>query len=305
MRPEAPNDVGTEVGLAPAGEGRIARSWRLTKIALQVVRRDRSMFVLALLGTLAGLVAAVLIFKFGGYFHHGDRPGSRGHLALVALIAAWPTTFVSVFFNVALAAAADAALNGRKLGLGAALGVSVRRVGQILMWSLLAAGVGVLLQQLAERIPWGGRIASWLLGAAWSLLTIFAVPVLAIEGRGAPGCLRRSAELLKSRWGEATAGGLTISAWAGAVGIIPGLMLGAGVALLAFATAAGVALLVTGLVLLMLIGGVSGAVRQVFAVALYHYAADGTARGGFPEQALASPFTKKRKRGLLGRNKKT
>jgi hypothetical protein len=303
VRPEAPNDVGTEVGLAPSGEGRIARSWRLTRVALRVVRRDRSMFVLALLGTLAGLIAAVLIFKFGGYYHH-DPSRSRGRLALVALIAAWPTTFVSVFFNVALAAAADAAMNGRRLGLRAALAVSVRRLGQILLWSLLAAGVGVLLRELAERIPWGGRIASWLLGAAWGLLTIFAVPVLAIEGCSAPGCLRRSAELLKSRWGEATAGGLTITAWAGVAGILPALMLGAGVALLPFATAPGIALLLTGLVLLMVVGGFSGAVRQVFAVALYHYAADGTARGGFPEAALAHPFSaKKKRRGLFRRRR--
>jgi hypothetical protein len=300
VRPEAPNDVGTEVGLAPAGEGRIRRSWRLSGIAWRVVRRDRAMLVLALLGSLAGALAAVLIFGFGGYFH--DPSPSRARLALVGLIAAWPTTFVSVFFGVALAAAADAALEGRRLGLRAALAVSVRRLGQIALWSLLAAGVGVLLRELAERIPWGGRLASWLLGAAWGLLTIFAVPVLAIEGRSAAGCLRRSSELLKSRWAEATAGGLTITAWAGIASIGPALLLGAGIALLPFAPGAGVPLLVVGLVLLMLVSGFAGAIRQVFAVALYHYAADGTARGGFPAAALDAPFTSKRRRGLFHRS---
>jgi hypothetical protein len=192
-------------------------------------------------------------------------------------------------------------MDGRRLTLEQALGVSVSKLGQIAVWSLLAAGVGVLLHQLAERIPWGGRIASWLLGVAWGLLTIFAVPVLAIEGCGAPRCLRRSGELLRTRWGEAAAGGLSITAWMVACSIPAAILLCAGVALLPFAPAAGVALLVAGFTALMLVSGVASAIRQVFAVALYHYAADGSVRGGFPRAALDDPFTKRRRRGLFGR----
>jgi hypothetical protein len=260
------------------------------------------MLVIALLGALAGVAAAILIFGFSGYFHSARH--SRGHLGLVALIAAWPTTFVSVFFNVALAAAADAALNGRRLTVGDALRVSVAKLGQIALWSLLAAGVGVLLQQLAERIPWGGRLASWLLGAAWGLLTVFAIPVLAIEGCGAPRCVRRSAELLRRRWGEAAAGGLTITAWAALVALVPGVMLGAGVVVLIASPAAGVALIVAGVVLIILVSATAGAVRQIFAVALYRYAVDGSPRGGFPERDLAEPFrARRRRRGLLARRR--
>jgi len=299
VRPEAPDDTGTDVGLAPAGEGRIRRGWRLSKIAWRLVREDGAMLVIALLGALAGVVSVAIVFGFAGYF--SSPSPSRGRLALVVLIAAWPTTFVSVFFNVALAAAADAAMDGRRLTFKQALGVPVSKLGQIAVWSLLAAGVGVLLHQLAERIPWGGRIASWLLGVAWGLLTIFAVPVLAIEGCGAPRCLRRSGELLRKRWGEAAAGGLTITAWMVVLSMPAAILLGAGVALLPFAPAAGVALLIAGLVALMLVSGVASAIRQVFAVALYHYTANRSIRGGFPQSALDDPFTKRRRRGLFRR----
>ena len=86
------------------------------------------MLVIAALGALASGLAAVLMFALGGYFD--DPAGSRGRLFVVLLIAAWPLTFVGVFFNVALAAAADAALDGRHLTLRQALGVSMASSGR-------------------------------------------------------------------------------------------------------------------------------------------------------------------------------
>jgi hypothetical protein len=152
----------------------------------------------------------VLVFGVGGCLR--DPHPSRGRLALVLLISAWPLTFAGTFLNVALAAAAAAALDGRHLYLSAALRVAWTRLGQIAAWSLLAAGVGVLISEIAQRIPGGGRLASWVLGGAWSLVTIFAVPVLALEGCGARRCVTRSATLLRGRWGEGAAGTLGISA---------------------------------------------------------------------------------------------
>ena len=153
----------------------------------------------------------------------------------------------------------------------------------------------MILQAIAERVPFGGRLVSWLLGAAWGLLTIFAIPVLAIEGCGAPRCVRRSGQLLRERWGEGVAGSLTIGAAFFVVAFPAGMVLGAGGGILPFNPALGVALLVAGLGLIMLINGVAMAVRGVFAVALYRYAADGAVKGGFPQADLDRPFRPKRK----------
>jgi hypothetical protein len=280
-------------------EGRIARSVRLCRVAWRLVRGDRTMLTLALMSAVFTGLAMFVLFYFGGYLH--DPHPSRGRLLLVTLIAAWPLTFIGAFINVALAAAADAELHGRQISLRRALAVPAGRVGQIALWSLLAAGVGQLLAQIGERIPFGGRVASWLLGAAWGLVTFFAVPVLAIEGCTAAGCVKRSARLVRERWGESVAGGLGISAVFVLLSIVPSFLLGAGFSIAPVAPAVGIPLAAAGIVGLVVVFGAASALRNVYAVALYHYATGAGPTGGFPEQDLEHPFTRRR-RGLFGRS---
>lgn len=101
-------------------------------------------------------------------------------------------TFLSVFFNVALAGAAAASIDGRPIGIREALDISWKWVGRSVQWSLLAAGVSQSWSRSPHEFPAPG-LASWLLGAAWSLATIFAVPLLALEGAG-------PLKITESRW---------------------------------------------------------------------------------------------------------
>jgi hypothetical protein len=293
LAPERPGDASTRQYLAPAGESRTARSWRLTRTAFALLRRDRTMAIVALLGAAFTIAATLAIFALAGWLHD---PGREGHLLLVYAIFSWPMTFVATFLNVALAAAADARLDGRRLTVGEALGVAVARIGPIAGWSLLATGVGILLQQLAERVPVGGRIASWLLGVAWGLVTFFAIPLLALEGCSPTTTVRRSSRLIRERWGEGVGGTVLIGAWATPLLAVGGALVGVG------ANAHGqtrVGVLTVGLGVIFAAIALITAARQVFAVALYRYATDGTARGGFAETDLRAPFSARRR--LFGR----
>ena len=69
------------------------------------------------------------------------------------------------------------------------------------------------------------------------------------------------------------------------------LLLGIGVAI---SGPAGVVLALAGLLALVVISACTGAVRQVFSVALYRYAVDGRVQGAFTEHDLQEPFTAKR-----------
>ncbi|HEX3609817.1 MAG TPA: DUF6159 family protein [Solirubrobacterales bacterium] len=271
----------------------MARGWRLTLAAWRLMRRDPTMIALALLGTGFGALGAGLMLYFGGYFSHGVH--SRGHFALVALIALYPLTFISVFFNVALAAAAQASFDGRRLGLGEALGASRRRLGHIALWSLLAAGVGAVLSEIAARIPGGGRIVAWLFGAAWGLATIFVVPMLAIEDAGPIEALKGSARTVKDRWGEGLTGLVGIGAWTAVVAIPAAILLGAGLVVNIRHPASGVAMIAVGVIALILVSAMASATRQVFSVALYRYAI-GSPSDGFATADLERPFELKRKR---------
>ncbi|HEY1451519.1 MAG TPA: DUF6159 family protein [Solirubrobacteraceae bacterium] len=275
-------------------EGRIARSWRLTRAAWDVVRGDRSLLVLAVLSAITGGVGLALIFILGGSFQNGRLKGEE--IALFALIFAYPLTFISVFFNTAIAAAASAALDGRHLSIGEALAVPARKLGTIAVWSLIAAAVGFLLEQATSRLPLGGSIAARLVGVGWSLASLFAIPIIALEDCSAPEALKRSAHAVKKRWGEGFVGTLIIGAWAGLALLLTIVVF----VLAAVATnkvpAVRDLVILLGVLVFAAIAVLQLVVRQTFAVALYRYAADGSALGPFSEQDLQSPFALKRGR---------
>lgn len=278
--------------IEPPREGRIARSWRLSKSAWHVVRHDRSLLALAVAAAACGIAGLAAILVLSGWFDHGRLDG--GSLALFALIFAYPLTFVATFLNTAIAAAAAAALEGRHLSVGEALAVPARRIGQIALWALIAAVVGAVLEQLANRLPLGGSIAARLVGVGWSLASLFAIPILALEDCSAPEALRRSARTFKERWGEGIGGSVIIGAWS-AIAVL-GVIVVFGVAIVATNDVPAVRDLAIGLGVLALvaIGALQAVVRQTFSVALYRYATTGSAQGPFAEGDLSAPFTRRR-----------
>ncbi len=154
--------------------------------------------------------------------------------------------------------------------------------------------MGLFLEQIASRIPGAGRLASWLLGAAWSLATIFAVPLLALEGAGPLETAKESVQLIKSKWGEGVTGLASIGVWT-VFCHDPGSdpLRGwprrqeqerdAGAALIAIAIGA-----------ILLVSAASLATRQVFSVALYRYANGAPDTQGFAAADLEEPFRRGR-----------
>lgn len=282
--------------IEPPREGRIARSLRLTRAAWQVVRHDRSLLALAVAAAACGIAGLAAILVLSGSFDDGRLHG--GSLVLFALIFAYPLTFVGAFLNTAIAAAASAALEGRHLSLGEALAVPVRRIGQVALWALIAAVVGFVLEQLSSRLPLGGSIAARLVGVGWSLASLFAIPILALEDCTAPEALRRSARTFKERWGEGIGGSVIIGAWS--VLAVLAVIVVFGAAIVATSNVAAVRDVVIGVAVLALvaIGALQAVVRQTFSVALYRYATSGAVPGPFAESDLSAPFSSRR--GGLG-----
>lgn len=278
-------------------DGRIARSWRLTKASWQVVRQDRVILLLAITSTLLGAIGVAVIFGVAGFAtsgSHNHRHLVDGRVVLVALILAYPLMFISTFFNTAIAAAAAAGLEGKKLSLGQALAVPASRVGPLAVWALLATIFGVILEQLARRLPLAGAIVARLAGLAWSIASLFAIPILALEGGSAPHALKRSTALVKQRWGEGISGNVIVAAWTILL-FIPLLALFViGIAATRHAPAGRIAVFALGAAALVAVTALSGVVRQIFAVALYRYAAENDASGPFSEQDLHTPFSRRR-----------
>jgi hypothetical protein len=219
----------------------------------------------------------------------------------VALLVAglFGATVVANMQMAALVVAADAVLHDRPVDAPACRTEARRHTGAIVGWSAISTVVGLVVGII--RGDNGGGLASTILrtlfaglaAAAWSLISFLALPVLVLEGLGAVSAVKRSAHLMRARWGEAVAGTIRIGARFGLRYVLPGLVLVVGgiVAGLAVGAAGGVALAGVGVtvgVALMLIGTVlTQTCRNVFGVALYRWVADNEIVGPYSEADLA------------------
>ena len=203
---------------------------------------------------------------------------------------------IGIYFSVGLAAAADMIFRGQQATVADGLAVARSRFSQIGGWAALSTTIGLLMGALENQGGIGGQIVGRLVGIGWSLITFLAVPVIALEGTGPIETLKRSASLFKSRWGQQMTGNIAIGGAVFLFGVLPAaLLIVAGVLIWASASFAGALLLVIGVIGLAIALLISSALSGIFGVALYRYALDGEAVGGFTAEELESAVKSKRR----------
>ena len=269
--------------------GRIRTGWRLTGKSWRLLRSHPALVRFPLLGALATFPAAIV--AAAGVYLIDTHEYAVGAVALV--LGTFVSTYIVTFFGVALAACADEILHGRDVGASAGFAVARTRRADIAGWAALSAAVGVLLQVI-ESLGKAGDIVKALLGASWSLLTFFVIPVIAIEGASPGHAVKRSGQIFKTRFVEGVSGvpaiGLAVFLFAIlpavaviALGIVLWIADGNGAEL-----AAGGALVAIGILLLIAGALVQTALRGIFGVVLYRFAASDETLGGFTGPELES-----------------
>src|SRR5262249_1074067 len=134
--------------------------------------------------------------------------------------------YTIVFYcNSALVGAALIRLRGGQPTLGDGFRIANERFGSIVGYALVAATVGVILRQIAQR-GMIGRILGTGFGLAWNVATFLAVPVLVVEGVGPIEAVKRSSQLLKKTWGEQIVGNIGLGLVFGLLSVATGLVFG-------------------------------------------------------------------------------
>ncbi len=228
---------------------------------------------------------------------HGNRFSSEfgesikstaGRIVLLAIYLV--SMFLATFFNVAMYGEILAALDGRGVSFRRGFRLAWSRLPSIFMWSLLAGAVGWLIRLVEERLPMGGRIVASLVGLAWSLAAVFAIPVIIQEEnlRNPVKVLQHSATTLKRTWGESLIGYVGLSAGSLVLflcSLLP-LALFGGVAYLAKSGpifAVGIVIWVFALLALSYVTRVAG---HVYRCALYKYAVEGAVPEPFNQELM-------------------
>lgn len=197
------------------------------------------------------------------------------------------TSFIGVFFSVGLAATADKLFRGEEAKVSDGIAVARRRVGPIAGWAAIAATVGLVLNAIAERGGPIGEIVSRVLDVGWTLITFLTVPVIALEGTGPIDTFKRSAGLFRERWGQQITGNVAIGGAVVLLGILPSaLLIAGGIVANSASGALGIGLVALGLFGIAISILVMHALNGIFGVALYRYAVEGAAVGGFTSSEL-------------------
>lgn len=272
---------------------RISRGLRLVALSGTVLRDDKQLLIMPAASLLAVTGVGLALF---GLVWHWALPTGRQHWtgAEVASVAVFYfcAYAIGIFANAVVIGAASARLRGGEGTLREGVLRALNRLDRILAWALLATTVGLLLTIVESRLRPLGRLVVRVVGAAWSAVTFFVVPVLLYEPAGPLAAVRRSSSLFRARWGEQFSGEVGIGL-VGLVAAVPFVV--AAVAVAQVSTDAAWLVVAIGVAVAMTL---TSTLSAVLSAALYAYAAEGAARGPFTAIDLDDAFP--RRRGLFG-----
>ena len=272
---------------------RISNSFALVRHSWAVLKKDKEILVFPVLSGLSSMAAAAsFIVPAFLLASHEEASKKQQHLAWYFLTFAFylVSYFITIFFNVGVMTCASIRMDGGDPTVKDGFKGAFKNLGSILMWSVVAATVGMVLRAIERRAGIIGRIVVSLLGVAWSMLTYFVVPVMIFEGAGVGRAVKRSGELFKKTWGEAVVG-------SGGMGFVFFLLTLAGLVPLFFAfwlfakgtVGIAVAVLAGSLALAywIALAVIAAALQGIFHVALFRYAATGKVPSDYPEELIA------------------
>ncbi|MGC2288511.1 MAG: DUF6159 family protein [Thermoplasmata archaeon] len=263
--------------------GTFSDSWRLTKISFGLIFQDSALLVFPLVAGLSAL-AVLALFALGTFFLApllligGTLSTSYEVIGLVLfLVAYFSTTFITVYATAALVGAATLKLEGQQPTASDGWRIARANLSRLLVWSLIAATVGLLIQLLASRIRGGaGLIIGGIAGATWAIATYFVIPVIVYEKSSPWKSLGRSAKMFLNTFGRTLVTNIVLALLV-AGGVIAGVVLGVVGLLLVFGghTLLGVLLVVTALGVGVLFALLGASAEGVLRAALYRYAITG------------------------------
>lgn len=264
------------------------RSWDITKATFSLINSDRKMLLFPLLG---GIFSVIILLLFAIPFLaativqdvSGAQLGS-GMFYILLFLFYLCVTFVSVFCNVGVIYIAKSRFENKKVTFGQAVSFAFSQFKEILLWSIVSAIVGVLLN-IIENI---GRnrngqpnivamIMRSVLGAAWSIATLFVVPIIVYKDLSPFEAIKESLRTVRKTWGESLIRHFGLGIIQTVVTII-GVVIGIILIMLAFSIGflplvmLGFALTIIFVVVVSLVFSVANA---VFNTALYVYATTG------------------------------
>ncbi len=285
---------------------RIKNSWTLLERSLTVMADNKKLMLFPIV---SGVMIIVIALFFFGTLIMGAvgtaavagksiNPESLKNVdAVMAAAVYFFAMFIATFFNVAFYHEIIEALNGRPVGIRKGLAFAMTKLFPILLWAGFAGAIGYLIKLIEERVGLLGKIMVNIIGLAWSVAAVFAIPVIICEGGSNPiGVLQSSARSLKKAWGETLIGyagvslGTLIVLLASALPFVGLILLGSTLHMASLSAAAIIGWIVFAVVFIY----ISNVAGHVYKCALYLFASTGQTPAGYTPEMMNSAWSFKK-----------
>jgi hypothetical protein len=248
---------------------RLSNGWKISMYSFSVLKENKSLIIFPILSAISmilifgSVITGVLATNDWNVSNFDMQNKTLGYIFLFLFYLV--NYFIVVFFNMALIHCTHLYFKGQKPTVSDGLRFSLSRIGAIFSWSVLAAIVGTVLRIIQENVGSIGKIITGLIGIAWNIAAFFVVPVIAYENLGPVDALKRSAKMMKEKWGESL--GATFSF--GLIHFLAVLVVGGGLFVIgAFINVIlGIILAVLGILIL---AAIFSAAQTIFVSAVYH-----------------------------------
>jgi hypothetical protein len=286
--------------------GVFGRSWRLTKLSFGVIKQDKEMLLFPLLAGIFSLLYAigllyptiiVVVLREGGAISSAAFDVLDYMIVFTTYLG---LAFIATFFNVCVVFTTKTRFEGGDATFMDSIKFALSKIHLVFVWSLISATVGILmyaLDNIAERAGAVGKIilaiVRGIVGALWSIVTIFVIPAMVYDGLGPIDAIKRSVQTLKQTWGESLVRHYGLG-FAQFLFFLLGVLLAVGL-FMGLAPLGSVGLVIAIAVSVTYFLGVIlvfSVANGVFNTALYAYA-NGRAPAAFDETTLAGAFIAK------------
>ena len=247
---------------------RFSNGWTIAKNSFKVLKENRQLIVFPILSGISIILIFASFFTviLGIAGWNVDNMRDLGTIGsyVVLFVFYIINYFVVVFFNMALIHCTSLYFKGEEVTIRKGIDFSMSRISSIFAWAVFAGTIGAVLKIIQENLGSLGKIITGIIGIVWSVATFFVVPVIAYENLGPVGAFKKSANLMKEKWGERIGAGFSFFL----IEVVAVLAIGiVGFVLASVNVIAGVAIAVIGILLLLT---VISALKTIFISAIYH-----------------------------------
>lgn len=248
---------------------RLSNGWRISMNSFKVLKENKQLVIFPILSGISMLFVIASFFvgvlAFAGWDIDNISESGNVSYYIYLLLFYIINYFIVIFFNTALIHCSRLYFHGEEVTIEKGLKFSLSKIGAIFSWSVVAGTVGLILRVIQEEAGWLGKIITGIIGVVWSIATFFVVPVIAYENVGPFTAIKRSASIMKSKWGESL--GATFSF--GIINFLAVIVVGLPLFFLGslIHPIAGVCLAALGI---LLVAAILSAAQTIFISAVYH-----------------------------------